>query len=265
MAQFVAIGKPVGRVEGEAKVSGAARYAADIILPGMLWAKCLRSPLPHARIVRVDTSRAAALPGVQAVIVAADLPDRLWGRWLKDMPVLARDRVRFVGEKVAAVAADDPDTAEDALNLIDVEYEELPAIFDPLQAVQESAIRLHPNMRSYQGLPEPVTEIPNCHSHQVWTKGDVDEGFRQAARVFEHVFTTPTSHHGYIEPNASILHLTDDGPAPYHGKAIGESANVPTAPAIANAIYQAVGVRITELPITAEKLLRALRERDRAE
>ncbi|HLH26016.1 MAG TPA: xanthine dehydrogenase family protein molybdopterin-binding subunit [Chloroflexota bacterium] len=211
MAQFVAVGKPVGRVEGEAKVTGTARYAADVVLPGMLWARCLRSPLPHARIVRIDTSRAAALPGVRAVLTAADLPDRLWGRWLKDMPVLARDVVRFVGEKVAAVAADDLDTAEEALNLIDVEYEELPAVFDPLLAIRDDAPILHPNMAAYEGLPEPISEVPNCHSHRVWTKGDVDEGFRQAVRTFEHVFTTPTSHHGYIEPFASILRATDGG------------------------------------------------------
>ncbi|HZU07472.1 MAG TPA: xanthine dehydrogenase family protein molybdopterin-binding subunit [Chloroflexota bacterium] len=211
MAQFLAIGKPVGRVEGEAKVTGAARYAADVLLPGLLWAKCLRSPLPHARIVRIDTARAAALPGVHAVITAADLPNRLWGRWLKDMPVLARDRVRFVGEKVAAVAAEDPDIAEEALNRIEVEYEELPAVFDPLEAVKETAPLLHPELHTYQGLPQPVAQVPNCHSHQVWTKGDIAEGFRQAARIFEHVFTTPTVHHGYIEPQATVVRAWADG------------------------------------------------------
>src|SRR5581483_4817539 len=153
MAEFVAVGKPVGRVEGEAKVTGAARYAADVVLPGTLWAKCLRSPYAHARILRVDTRRAAALPGVHAVLTAADLPDRLWGRWLKDMPVLARDVVRFVGEKVAAVAAEDPDTAEEALSLIEVEYEELPTVFDPLAAIRPAAPILHPNMAAYEGLP----------------------------------------------------------------------------------------------------------------
>jgi CO/xanthine dehydrogenase Mo-binding subunit len=211
MAQLVAVGQPVGRVEGEAKVTGAAHYAADVILPGMLWGRTLRSPVPHARIVRIDTTRAKQVPGVHAVITAADLPDRLWGRWLKDMPVLAKDRVRFIGEKVAAVAADDLDAADEALNLIEVEYEDLPAVFDPLEAIQEGAVILHPDLMSYEGLPQPVAQVPNCHSHIVWTKGDVDEGFRQAARTFEHVFTTPTSHHGYIEPYASILRITDTG------------------------------------------------------
>src|SRR3954462_14122281 len=110
MAQFVAVGKPVGRVEGEAKVTGTARYAADVVLPGTLWAKCLRSPLPHARIVRVDTSRAARLPGVRVALSGAEFPRGLIARRLRDQPIVARDRVRFVGERVAAVAAVDLDT-----------------------------------------------------------------------------------------------------------------------------------------------------------
>src|SRR5581483_8544895 len=159
MAEFVAVGKPVGRVEGEAKVTGAARYAADVVLPGTLWAKCLRSPYAHARILRVDTRRAAALPGVHAVLTAADLPDRLWGRWLKDMPVLARDVVRFVGEKVAAVAPEDPDTAGGAVKLGDVEYAGLRAVVDPLAAMQPDAPIRHPHMGGCEGLRGPKSEI----------------------------------------------------------------------------------------------------------
>src|ERR671931_2792289 len=109
---YNAVGKALGRVEGPAKVSGQATYAADIRLPGMVWGKALRSPLPHARIVRIDTSAAERLPGVLAVLTAKDLPDLLIGRRVYDMPVLARDRVRFVGEKVAVVAAEDPNLAE---------------------------------------------------------------------------------------------------------------------------------------------------------
>src|SRR3989442_4189276 len=103
------IGKPIGRVDGIEKVSGEARYSADVALPGLIWGKALRSPLPHARIVRIDTARARALDGVLAVLTAQDLPDVLVGRRMFDMPVLARDRVRFVGEKVAVVAATDSD------------------------------------------------------------------------------------------------------------------------------------------------------------
>src|SRR3982075_2617878 len=109
------VGQPIARIDGIEKVSGAARYSADVTLPGLCWGKALRSPLPHARIVRIDASKAKALAGVLAVLTAQDLPDVLVGRRMFDMPVLARDRVRFIGEKVAVVAAIDPDVAEDAL------------------------------------------------------------------------------------------------------------------------------------------------------
>src|SRR5262249_30012177 len=107
------VGKPIGRVDGIEKVSGEARYAGDVTLPGLVWGKALRSPLPHARIVRIDPSRARRLSGVLAVLTAKDLPDILVGRRMFDMPVLAGDRVRFIGEKVAVAAATDPDLAEE--------------------------------------------------------------------------------------------------------------------------------------------------------
>lgn len=110
------------RVDGLEKVTGAAKYAADFTRPGMLHAKVLRSPFPHARIVSIDASRARALPGVRVVLTGQDIPDCRVGRSMRDMPVLARERVRFVGEKVAAVAAEDQETAEEALDLIDVDY-----------------------------------------------------------------------------------------------------------------------------------------------
>ena len=106
MAANFTVGQAVPHVEGCAKVTGEARYSADIILPGMLWGKCLRSPFPHARIVSIDTSQARQLRGIHAVLTGADLPDILLGRFLLDCPVLARGRVRFIGEKVVAVAAE---------------------------------------------------------------------------------------------------------------------------------------------------------------
>src|SRR5262249_10420229 len=129
------IGKPIGRVDGIEKVSGAARYSGDVSAPGLIWGKALRSPLPHARIVRIDVTRARALPGVLAVLSAENLPRILVGRRMFDMPLLAHDRVRFIGEKVAVVAAADPDVAEEATMLIDVEYEDLPAGIYPEAAV----------------------------------------------------------------------------------------------------------------------------------
>ena len=117
---FSAIGRSIARAEGPLKVSGREVYGVDVTRPGMLWGKALRSPFPHARILSIDTSRARQLPGVHAVITGEELPHENVGRVLRDMPVLARDRVLFVGEKVAAVAAESLEIAEEALLLIDV-------------------------------------------------------------------------------------------------------------------------------------------------
>jgi CO/xanthine dehydrogenase Mo-binding subunit len=208
------VGKPIGRVEGPAKVTGAATYSADVRLPGMIWGKALRSPLPHARIVRIDTSAAARLPGVLAVLTAQDLPDLLMGRRVYDMPVLAKDRVRFIGEKVAVVAAEDPDLAEEALAHIEVEYEELPAVFDAQEAMKPDAPVLHPQYRLYPHAPaQYFSDLPNVHSHVVWQLGDVERGFATAAQVFEQTFTTHYVHQGYIEPHASVVAIESDGRA----------------------------------------------------
>ena len=122
---YATIGQPVGRAEGPEKVTGAAVYPADITLPGTLVGKCLRSPYAYARILSIDAAAARRVPGVHAVLTGFDIPEMLVGRFLRDMPVLARDVVRFVGQKVAAVAAEDADAAEEAMQLIEVEYEEL--------------------------------------------------------------------------------------------------------------------------------------------
>ena len=206
------IGQPLGRVEGPAKVTGEARFTADILLPGMIWGKVLRSPLPHAKIVSINTREAEQMPGILAVLTAKDLPDLLTGRLVYDMPVLAIDRVRFIGEKVAVVAAEDPDMAEDALASIDVEYEEMPAVFDAHEAMNPEAPLLHPDYRSYAHAPEKFfSDIPNVHSHVTWELGDIDKGFALAKQVFEHTFNTPAVHQGYIEPHASIVAIDPDG------------------------------------------------------
>src|ERR1051325_602384 len=129
------IGVPTQRSEGREKVSGQAIFTTDVILPTMLWAKVLRSPIPYGRVKRIDTGKAAALPGVRAVITGADVKGLLIGRKIYDMPILANGMVRFIGEKVAAVAADSEAIAEAAVDLIDVEYEELPVITDTLAAL----------------------------------------------------------------------------------------------------------------------------------
>ena len=204
------VGQPIGKLEGIGKVSGQARYSGDVTLPGLVWGKALRSPLPHARIVRIDTSRARALPGVLAFLTAQDLPDILVGRRMFDMPMLARDRVRFVGEKIAVVAAADPDIAEEALALIDVEYEDLPAVFDPVDAIKAGAPVLHENPAAYEGAPAERPH-PNVQSVLRFKLGDVEAGFGQADRIFEHTFRTQLDHQGYLEPHAGVVAIDDDG------------------------------------------------------
>lgn len=152
------LGQPIPRVEGPAKVTGLLKYTADFDRPGILWGKVLRSPLPHARILNIDTSKAETLPGVKAIITARDVAPRLVGASLKDMPVLARNRVRYVGEEVAAVAAIDADTAEEAVALIQVDYEELAAVFDPVEAMKPDAPLIHPDYASYEG---PRSKAPD--------------------------------------------------------------------------------------------------------
>lgn len=211
---YTVIGKPLRHLEGRAKVTGKAIFTADVALPGMIWGKALRSPLPHAQIVSVDTREAEQMSGVLAVLTAQDLPDVLTGRVVYDTPVLARDRVRFIGEKVAVVAAEDPDIAESALSLIEVEYEELPAVFDPKEAMKAHAPLLHPDYKSYLHAPEKFfSDVPNVHSHVTWEVGNLEEGFAQADRVFDHTFTTHSQHQGFIEPHASVVSVDSDGRA----------------------------------------------------
>lgn len=205
MDLFSSVSRPTPRVEGREKVSGKAIYSADRVIPGMIWGKAVRSPIPHGRIARIDTSRAEAYPGVLAVLTAEAVPDVLTGRRLRDMPILARDRVRFIGEKVAVVAAEDKEVAEEAASLVEVEYEELPAVFDPLVAIQEGAPILHEKLSSYMNLPQPISKLPNVHSELHFSIGDLDEGFKRAKHVFENTFRTQLVHHGYLEPYAAVV------------------------------------------------------------
>ncbi|MBI2936472.1 MAG: xanthine dehydrogenase family protein molybdopterin-binding subunit [Chloroflexi bacterium] len=211
MTNYQTIGKAIPRLEGLDKVSGQARYTADINLPGMLWGKTLRSPYAHARILRIDASKAWQLPDVHAVLTANDIPNTLVGRRMRDMPVLARDRVRFIGEKVAAVAAENPDTAEEALSQIEVEYEDLPAVFDPLEAARDSAPLLHEEVGSYQGLPQPLDKPTNLFSTVTWKLGNLEEGIARSDLVFEHTFSVPAVHQVYLEPHACVVSIDATG------------------------------------------------------
>jgi len=204
-ATGTAIGQSITQGEGPDKVTGRSVYAADVSLPGMLWGKAIRSPYPYARIVSIDTSAAEALPGVHAVVTGKDMPDAIIGRRMVDMPVLAQGVVRFVGEKIAAVAAVDKETADEALLLIDVVYEELTPVYDAEEAMQADAPDLHPDMESYPGLPQPPSGIRNAFAHITWEKGDIEQGFQESELIFEHTFNAQLMHQAYIEPHACLV------------------------------------------------------------
>jgi carbon-monoxide dehydrogenase large subunit len=208
---YRSVNKAVPRIEGADKVSGKTRYAADLPFRGALTAKILRSPLAHARIVGLDDSKAQKMRGVRAIISGGDIGPVYVGLRMKDMPLLATDRVRYVGEPVAAVAADTDEIAEEALSLIDVKYEELPYVIDPMKAIEPGAPVLHENPAGYRNAPEREIELPNVQSYGKWTNGDVEAGFKKAARIFEHTFRTPLGFHGYIEPHACTVQIHDDG------------------------------------------------------
>ena len=145
---FRYVGKPVKRGEAIDKVMGQWIYGTDLVLPGMLYAKALRSPYPHARILSVDVTRARRLPGVRVAITGEDV-DYLFGSAIRDEPFIARGKVRYAGEPVAAVAAISEEIAREAIDLIGVEYEELPGLFDPLEAIKEGAPLVHEDFASY--------------------------------------------------------------------------------------------------------------------
>lgn len=208
------VGNKTPRVEGPDKVTGRATYAADINLPGILWAKILRSSVPHARIVSIDTSEAEQLDGVHAVITGQD-QHYFIGRTYKDAPVLAFDKVRFVGDRVAAVAAETADIAELAISLIEVEYAELPGVFDALSAKQSTTAPVHDDPASYAGAPDVPAELrkslPNLCAYTKMAKGDTEAAFAAADHLFEHSFSTQQQHHGYIEPHACLISVAKDG------------------------------------------------------
>jgi len=206
-SQLSVVGKSVTRVDALEKVTGKAVYTGDIELTGMLQLKILRGPYPHAKILSIDTSAAQKMPGVQAVLTGKDAPSRRWGVFLADRPLLAQDVVRFVGEPVAAVAATSVEAAEEAIDAINVEYEELPAIFDPEVAMSnEPPVIVHPDLTSYPttlaGFLRPRLEpdMPNVLNHYKIRCGDIERGFEEADLIVENRYTTARIQHCYIEP-----------------------------------------------------------------
>jgi CO/xanthine dehydrogenase Mo-binding subunit len=197
------VGRSLPRMDAPGKVTGSAVYAADFTLPGMLHGKILRSREPHARLVRIDGRRAAGLPGVRAVLTAADVPDVRYGGSVKDEEVFARERIRFAGQPLAAVAATSPEAATAALAAIEVVAEPLPAILDVAAALAPGAPLVHEGWTDYIALPILHREGNVCNRARI-VVGDVERGFEECDRVFEHRFTTRSVHQGYTEPRAAV-------------------------------------------------------------
>ena len=209
---------PVG---GIGKASGSARYGADVSMRGMLWARFLGSPLAHARIRRVDAERARRMPGVHAVLIGEDVRGIRYGRRLLDRPVLAWDRTLFVGDRIAAVAAESEDIAEAALAEIEVDLEELPPILDVRAALEPGAPILHPEASAYayMGGTRPAITHPNVQGELLVAFGagredaELEAVFGAAPHVFEGVFETPRQHAGYLEPPSTLVWLDAAGVA----------------------------------------------------
>jgi xanthine dehydrogenase molybdenum-binding subunit len=218
---FRIIGRKTPKVDAIDKVTGRAQFGADVSLPRLLVGKVLRSPHAHARIRRIDIRQAAALPGVHAVITGNDLPTVTPGAPMAagtvtahdsylSQEVLARDRVLFHGHAVAAVAATSSDIAEAALALIEVEYEPLPFVLDPVEAMRPDAVRLHDELFT-QTTSGKATTPSNIAEHLEMGRGDVGQGLAAADVVVERTFKTRAVHQGYIEPDAETAWVREDG------------------------------------------------------
>lgn len=209
MAELSIVGKSVPLTDGISKVTGEGIYGVDAKSSGMLHARILRSTYAHARLRSVDVREAEAIPGVHAVVTAADLPDRRVGLAIKDEYVLARDKVRYIGEAVAAVAAVDLDTADRALKCIRVDYEELQPVFEAAEAFQENAPLIHEELGDYRQSSYQIRfmqTVPgtNIASHIRLRKGDTFKAFEEADAVLEETFRCPRIHHCYLEPHAIL-------------------------------------------------------------
>ncbi len=218
------VGLSIPRPDGPEKVTGQVQYVADLKPRGLLHAKLLRSPHAHARIVKIDTSRAQALPGVRAVLTAADIPELKRKAPTRAHAVLAIDRVVFVGQPVAAVAADELAIAEEALDLIDVQYDVLPAAVDPLQSMKPGAPPVaeagteadtsealaHGSVSGVVTEAKPAKAV-NISQQAKLQRGDLAKGFAESDVVIEKTYRVPMVHQGYLEPHAVLAQWDTNG------------------------------------------------------
>ncbi len=283
------VGKPIERIDGVAKATGTATYVHDMVVPGMLYARMVTSPHARARIVSIDTSAAEALEGVYAVLVGRDLDYKV-GLYMIDKDILARGEVRYFGEPVVAVAAEQEWLADKACSLIKVVYEPLPPVLDPRAAMEPGSPQVHADLASYDYMkgvfhPKPGRNLPH---HQKIRKGDVEQGFADAERVFEYSFYNPPVSHGFLETHAHIVQaLPDDRveittsaqspftvrhlfsvcfgiphhkirvKVPYVGGGFGGKAGIHLEP-LCYCLSKAAGGRPVKLTVTREEALRTM-------
>jgi CO/xanthine dehydrogenase Mo-binding subunit len=197
------VGRPTPRVDARERVTGRATYTGDVWLPGMLYARVLRSPFPHARIRRIDVARARALPGVRAILTH-ETCRVVWSSGdLRNTRYLFNNPVRFVGDPVAAVAAVDRHVAEEALRLIEVDYEELPFVLDPEEALEAGAVEIHPG-----GNLSPRAD--GTREPEIYRRGDVKQGFAASDRIFEDRYVSKHLNNAQLEPRVSLAHWDGD-------------------------------------------------------
>lgn len=204
------VGEGEKRQDAFEKVTGDAVYTQDIEFPGMLYAKFKKSSRPHARIVKVDTEKAEELSGVRAVITGKDVPFK-FGKYIEDRDMLAREKVRYVGEPVAAVAADTEEIAEEAVELIEVEYEDLEPLFDVRESIKEDSPLIHEDIADYNHAPFIFPkDDSNIASHFKLRKGDTEEGFEEADTIVENTFFQPQTQHVEMETHTTVAQWTPE-------------------------------------------------------
>ena len=239
------VGKTMPRVDVREKVTGSAVYTDDIQFGNaLLYARVKRSPHPHALIKKIDFSKAKALPGVKVIVTGDDYPDYI-GLYLKDKHIFARERVRYVGEAVAAVAAVSEEIAENALDLIEVEYELMPAVFDPVYGASKEAPLIHPDLGNYEVPPYifPVAGT-NISNHFKIRKGNTETAFESCTAIVKRTFKVPHVQHVPIEPHVAIAKLEEDG-----GLTIWAASQSPFAQR--NVIAKAFGISESKIRVIA--------------
>ncbi len=205
-----AIGSRMVRGDAVEKVTGRAVYAEDIRLPRMIHGAVVRSPHAHAKILSIDTTEALQLPGVKAVVTGQDIEMGYFGYEVRDQRIFALEKVRFVGEPVAAVAATTPDIAREAVSKVKVAYQELPAVFDPEEALSVDAPLVHDDVNDYELDWETERSGNLCYKLEIG-EGDVDKGFEESDHIIEGTYETPEAHPGSIEPHSSTAMVDPSG------------------------------------------------------